>query len=57
MLLSYVQYLRPLYRALWRSGDAGKQLALDTFNSVGDKYHPIAKKMVETDLQIRTATQ
>lgn len=53
----HVQYLRPLYRALWRSDDAGRQLALDTFKSVGDKYHPIAKKMVETDLQIRTATQ
>jgi hypothetical protein len=50
-----VQYLRPLYRALWRSGPDGQKLALDTFSSVGDKYHPIAKKMVETDLKLRTA--
>lgn len=53
--MSFLQYLRPLYRALGRSGAAGKQLALDTFAAVGDKYHPIAKKMVETDLHIRTA--
>jgi leukotriene-A4 hydrolase len=52
-----LQYLRPLYRALWRSGPQGKQLALDTFAKVGDKYHPIARKMVETDLQLRTAAQ
>jgi hypothetical protein len=50
------QYVRPLYRALWRSGPAGQKLALDTFAAVGDKYHPIAKKMVETDLQLRAAT-
>jgi leukotriene-A4 hydrolase len=56
VLLS-LQYLRPLYRALWRSGPEGKQLALDTFAKVGDKYHPIARKMVETDLQLRTAAQ
>lgn len=51
-----LQYLRPLYRTLWRSGPAGQKLALDTFAAVGDKYHPIAKKMVETDLQLRPAT-
>lgn len=51
-----LQYLRPLYRALWRAGPAGQKLALDTFAAVGDKYHPIAKKMVETDLQLRPAT-
>jgi hypothetical protein len=55
LLLVTAQFLRPLYRALWRSGPDGQKLALDTFSSVGDKYHPIAKKMVETDLKMRTA--
>jgi leukotriene-A4 hydrolase len=47
-----MKYLRPLYRALFRS-PTGKQLALDTFSKEGGRYHPIAKKMVEVDLQLR----
>lgn len=38
-------------RALYKSKN-GKQLALDTFQKAGDKYHPIAKKMVAVDLQL-----
>jgi hypothetical protein len=48
-----MKYLRPLYRALYRSGSGGKQLALDTFRAAADRYHPIARKMVEVDLGLR----
>jgi leukotriene-A4 hydrolase len=45
-----MKYLRPLYRALYRS-KMGRQAALDTFGAVKGKYHPIAAKMVAADLQ------
>ena len=48
-----MKYLRPLYRALYRS-KFGKQLALDTFKAAADKYHPIARKMVEADLGLKS---
>ncbi|KAG2494613.1 hypothetical protein HYH03_007378, partial [Edaphochlamys debaryana] len=44
-----MKFLRPLYRALFRS-KTGRQLALDTFAEVGGSYHPIARKMVAADL-------
>eukprot|EP00877_Chromochloris_zofingiensis_P004503 jgi/Chrzof1/14053/Cz08g22210.t1 len=47
-----MKFLRPVYRALFRS-KFGHQLALDTFKANADKYHPIARKMVEVDLQLR----
>lgn len=47
-----MKYLRPLYRALFKS-KSGRPVALQTFEAVGDRYHPIAKKMVAADLQLR----
>ncbi|GIL75506.1 hypothetical protein Vretifemale_5282 [Volvox reticuliferus] len=47
-----MKFLRPLYRALHRS-KAGRQLAEDTFAEVGMSYHPIARKMVASDLGIK----
>jgi leukotriene-A4 hydrolase len=44
-----MKYLRPLYRALMRS-KMGKELALKTFAECKGSYHPIAKKMVGSDL-------
>ncbi|KAK9817160.1 hypothetical protein WJX72_010543 [[Myrmecia] bisecta] len=46
-----MKYLRPLYRALFRS-KGGKQLALETFRDARSGYHPIAAKMVAADLQV-----
>lgn len=46
-----MKYLRPLYRALFRS-KMGKQVALDTFKKCESSYHPIAQKMVGADLQL-----
>lgn len=50
-----MKYLRPLYRALFRS-KVGKQAALDTFAAAKSSYHPIAAKMVAVDLGLDTAT-
>lgn len=44
-----MKFLRPLYRALYKSKE-GKQLALDTFAAQKAKYHPIAAKMICSDL-------
>jgi len=44
-----MKFLRPLYRALFRS-EATKQLALETFADLRDTYHPIASKMLSSDL-------
>jgi leukotriene-A4 hydrolase len=44
-----MKYLRPLYRALFRS-NMGRDLALKTFSEVRASYHPIAQKMVAADL-------
>jgi hypothetical protein len=49
------QYLRPLYRALYRSGPEGKAVALDTFKAASHTYFPVAAKMVEADLHLRPA--
>lgn len=46
-----MKFLRPLYRALYRS-KMGRQLALDTYEAKKDGYHPIARKMVAVDLQL-----
>jgi leukotriene-A4 hydrolase len=43
-----MKFVRPLYRALFASS-FGRELALDTFDAHCDKYHPIAKKMVDAD--------
>eukprot|EP00955_Chlamydomonas_euryale_P039333 351361-Chlamydomonas_euryale.AAC.1 len=46
-----MKYLRPLYRALYRS-KMGKQMATETFQEARDSYHPIAQKMVAVDLEL-----
>ncbi len=44
-----MKYLRPLYRALARKH---KDLALETFKGAAASYHPIAAKMVASDLGV-----
>jgi hypothetical protein len=51
-LTGRMKYIRPLYRALFKSGDFGKQLAIQTFQDMRANYHPIAVKMVNKDLQL-----
>ena len=48
---AHQQYVRPLYRALFKS-KAGRQAALDTFEEAAGRYHPIARKMVAADLGV-----
>lgn len=45
-----MKYVRPLYRELFKSSPAGRRLAVQTFLSSKDFYHPIAAKMLATDL-------
>lgn len=49
-----MKYVRPLYRALRTSGklDGGRQVAVETFEKVKRKYHPICAKMCAVDLQL-----
>jgi leukotriene-A4 hydrolase len=49
-----MKYVRPLYRALFRS-KVGKQAALDTFEANRGRYHPICRKMVAADLGVAAA--
>eukprot|EP00584_Thalassiosira_punctigera_P013610 CAMPEP_0172574672 /NCGR_PEP_ID=MMETSP1067-20121228/136821_1 /TAXON_ID=265564 ORGANISM="Thalassiosira punctigera, Strain Tpunct2005C2" /NCGR_SAMPLE_ID=MMETSP1067 /ASSEMBLY_ACC=CAM_ASM_000444 /LENGTH=665 /DNA_ID=CAMNT_0013367305 /DNA_START=11 /DNA_END=2008 /DNA_ORIENTATION=- len=44
-----MKFLRPLYRAMFRSG-MGRDVAVSTFLGNRDFYHPIAAKMVASDL-------
>jgi len=44
-----MKFVRPLYRALCKS-EKGKELAISTFLSKKDFYHPICAKMVASDL-------
>lgn len=45
-----MKFLRPLYRALMAS-KMGRTLAIDLFAECRKGYHPIAEKMVATDLK------
>jgi len=45
-----MKYVRPLYRELFKSSPAGRHLAVQTFLSFKNFYHPIAAKMLATDL-------
>jgi len=49
-----MKFVRPLYRALFKS-DVGKEIAVKTFLENRDFYHPIAAKMVATDLCVGEA--
>lgn len=44
-----MKFVRPLYRAL-RNSTSGKVLAVTTFEEFKDTYHPIARKMIASDL-------
>jgi leukotriene-A4 hydrolase len=46
-----MKFVRPLYKALYRS-EMGKDLAVSTFLKHQDFYHPIATKMIATDLSV-----
>lgn len=45
-----MKFVRPLYRALFHS-EMGKDIAVSTFLENKDFYHPIAAKMVASDLE------
>jgi leukotriene-A4 hydrolase len=47
-----MKYNRPIYRALYRSGPVGKDLALETFQKHRAAYHPIAVEMISKDLEL-----
>ena len=44
-----MKFVRPLYRSLGNS-KMGRQLAIKTFQENETMYHPIARKMVKSDL-------
>ena len=46
-----MKFVRPLYRALYKS-EMGKDIAVKTFLANRDFYHPIAAKMVATDMSV-----
>jgi len=46
-----MKFVRPLYKALYKS-EMGKELAVTTFLDHKDFYHPIATKMIATDLSV-----
>ncbi|KAK9797774.1 hypothetical protein WJX73_000383 [Symbiochloris irregularis] len=47
-----MKFLRPLYQVLCRS-EKGRQVAVQTFESARGTYHPIAAKMVASDLKAK----
>ena len=47
-----MKYVRPLYRTLRDSGSESQALAISTFLANADFYHPIASKMLATDLSV-----
>lgn len=46
-----MKYIRPLYKALFKSSE-GRPVALQTFSEARSGYHPIAAKMVASDLHV-----
>lgn len=46
-----MKYLRPLYRALYKS-KTGRGPAVEVFQAAKSSYHPIAAKMVASDLGV-----
>ncbi|KAL7499026.1 hypothetical protein ACHAWT_009622 [Skeletonema menzelii] len=51
-----MKFVRPLYRALYKS-DMGKDIAVKTFLANREFYHPIAAKMVATDMSVGKADE
>ncbi|TPX36075.1 leukotriene-A4 hydrolase [Synchytrium endobioticum] len=50
-----MKYVRPLYRALFKADDGGKDLAIETFNKNRAFYHPICRDMVQKDLGLTSS--
>jgi hypothetical protein len=46
-----MKFVRPLYRSLYRS-EFGKEVVVETFLKNKDFYHPIATKMIASDLKV-----
>ncbi|KAJ2558538.1 Leucyl aminopeptidase yscIV [Coemansia sp. RSA 1933] len=44
-----MKYTRPLYRAMAASGEKGKALTIEKFNTNRSSYHPICVRMVASD--------
>lgn len=42
-----MKYLRPLYSALIRAGEEGQALAAATFEEAAERYHPVARALVQ----------
>lgn len=53
-MINCLQFVRPLYREMSKNAEA-KEVALKTFSEFQDTYHPVAKKMLATDLGMRPA--
>ena len=51
-----MKFVRPLYKSLYRS-EIGKDVVVDTFLANKDFYHPIAAKMLATDLKVAGTTK
>ena len=51
-----MKFVRPLYRALYKS-EMGKEIAVKTFLANREFYHPIAAKMVATDMSVGKANE
>mmetsp|Transcript_21299 Transcript_21299/g.27214 ORF Transcript_21299/g.27214 Transcript_21299/m.27214 type:complete len:245 (+) Transcript_21299:2-736(+) len=47
-----MNFVRPLYRALFNCGNKGKKMALDTFKSNSVNMHAICRKRVAKDLSL-----
>ena len=48
------QFVRPLYREMFKR-ESAKAVAVATFTKYQDTYHPVAKKMLATDLGLRAS--
>ena len=48
-----MKFVRPLYKALYKS-KMGRKAAVDQFKDVRTMYHPIAAKMVASDLKLQS---
>lgn len=46
--------MRPLYREMFKR-ESAKEVAVKTFTEFQDTYHPVAKKMLATDLGLRAS--
>lgn len=47
-----VNYCKSIYGELFRADELGRELALKTFNSHREFYHPVARSMIAKELQL-----